>query len=234
MVLAHVGRLTGRSFFLAKSGAQAGKAASKAGYGATYVDIECKRYRRGKSPTARELIGGFDEAIDARARRLDLWLVVSTGAIGSREAEALQRKADREAVAVEIIDWQAAGLPQLAVLCASRLLNWMEQVHPDEWVGVGGINFHYPLLIILEKRGRIHVEQMEASVSKLGLCVPAPGQTEHADEFGWQGQGAGEAGINDSLNLMLLPLRAAHDKVDGCRKVRVDDANDHAGLGTKC
>jgi hypothetical protein len=83
LVLAHIGRLTGRSFFLAKSGAQAGKDASTAGYGATYIDIECKRYRRGKSPTARELIGGFDEVIDASAGRLDLWLVVSTGAIGT-------------------------------------------------------------------------------------------------------------------------------------------------------
>jgi hypothetical protein len=119
LIQAHISRLTGRRLFLAKSGAQAGKDASTAGYGATYTDIECKRYWRGKSPTARELIGGFDEAIDASAGRLDLWLVVSTGAIGSREAEAQQREADREAVAVEIIDWQEAGLPQLAVLCAA-------------------------------------------------------------------------------------------------------------------
>jgi len=119
LILARISRLTGRRFFLAKSGAQAGKDASTAGYGATYVDIECKRYRRGASPTTRDLIGGFDEAIDAGAGRLDLRLVVSTGAIGSVEAEALRRKANREAVGVDIIDWQEAGLPQLAVLCAA-------------------------------------------------------------------------------------------------------------------
>lgn len=119
LVHAHIGRLTGRRFFLAKSGTQAGKDVSTAGYGGTYIDIECKRYRRGMSPTTRDLIGGFIEAFDASAGNLDLWLVVSTGAIGSSEAEALRRTADREAVAVEIIDWQEAGLPELAVLCAA-------------------------------------------------------------------------------------------------------------------
>ncbi|HEX9872260.1 MAG TPA: hypothetical protein VGC99_27425, partial [Candidatus Tectomicrobia bacterium] len=116
---AHISRLTGRSFFLAKSGAQGGKDSSTAGYGATYIDIECKKYRRGKSPRTRELIGGFDEAIDSSVGRLDLWLVVSTGAIGNGAAAALKRKAIRETVAAEIIDWQDAGLPQLAVLCAA-------------------------------------------------------------------------------------------------------------------
>jgi putative addiction module CopG family antidote len=33
-----------------------------------------------------------------------------------------------------------------------------EQAHTDEWVAVGGINFHHSRLIIPEKRGRIHVE----------------------------------------------------------------------------
>lgn len=119
LILAHISRLTGRRFLLAKSGDQAGKDASTAGYGATYIDIECKRYRRGESPGERDLIGGFEQAIDASADGLDPWLVVSTGIIGSTEAGALRRKANKEAVAVEIIDWQQAGLPQLAVLCAA-------------------------------------------------------------------------------------------------------------------
>jgi hypothetical protein len=87
LVLGLVSRLTGRRFFLAKSGAQAGKDASMAGYGDTYIDIECKRYKPGHSPATRDLNGGLAEAITASAGRLDLWLVVSTGAIGSTEAE---------------------------------------------------------------------------------------------------------------------------------------------------
>jgi hypothetical protein len=39
LILAYISCLTGRRFFLAKSGAQAGKDASTAGYGAMYVDI---------------------------------------------------------------------------------------------------------------------------------------------------------------------------------------------------
>jgi hypothetical protein len=119
LIQAHISRLTGRRCFLAKTGSQAGKDASTAGSGATYIDIECKRYRRGASPTKSDLLGGLVEAINASAYRLDLWLVVSTGAIGSTEAEVLEQTANREAVAVEIIDWQDAGLPQLAVLCAA-------------------------------------------------------------------------------------------------------------------
>ncbi len=119
LIVALIGRLTGRRFFLAKNGPQAGKDTSTAGFGETYIAIECKRYRRGASPTARELLGGFDEAIAASGDGLDLWVVVSTGAISSQVAEQLKQKADREAVAVDIIDWQEAGLPQLAILCAA-------------------------------------------------------------------------------------------------------------------
>lgn len=83
--------LTGRTFFLSRSGSQAGKDASTAGYGATYIDIECKRYRPETSPTARDLLGGLEEAIQSSLERLDLWLLVSTGAIGSGPAAALRR-----------------------------------------------------------------------------------------------------------------------------------------------
>ncbi|HXH12904.1 MAG TPA: hypothetical protein VNP04_24425, partial [Alphaproteobacteria bacterium] len=119
LIVALIGRLTGRTYFLAKSGSQAGKDATTAGFDETYIAIEGKRYRRGASPTARELLGGFAEAIAASGGSLDLWVVVSTGAVGGKETEALRGEADREAVAVEIIDWQEAGLPQLGVLCAA-------------------------------------------------------------------------------------------------------------------
>ena len=114
-----VGRLTGHRFFLAKSGAQRGMDATTAGYGETYVAIECKQYERGTSPGVRELLGGFAEAIKASDDQLDLWLLVSTGAIGGVAAERLRQHAETQCVAVEIIDWQAAQLPELGVLCAA-------------------------------------------------------------------------------------------------------------------
>ncbi len=114
-----ISSLTGRVFFFARSGTQGGRDASTAGYGATYIDIECKRYRLDASPTTRDLLGGLQEAIDASLGRLDIWLVVSTGAIGAEQAATLRRVADDRAVAVEILDWQRAPIPQLAVLCAA-------------------------------------------------------------------------------------------------------------------
>jgi hypothetical protein len=118
-IQALISRLTGHRFFLAKAGFQAGKDASTAAHGATYVDIECKRHQRGSAPSVRELQGGLAAAIDASDRQLDLWLLVSTGAIGALEAEALNRMATREAVAVVIVDWQESELPQLGLLCAA-------------------------------------------------------------------------------------------------------------------
>lgn len=114
-----ISRLTGRRFFLARGGHQRGKDASTGAFGGTYVDIECKRYSRGESPPLRDLLGGLQEAIDSSDGLLDLWLVVSTGSIGSAAAESLRQVGLRSAVAVEIIDWQDAELPQLAILCAA-------------------------------------------------------------------------------------------------------------------
>src|SRR5438552_1532061 len=78
-----ISALTGRVFFLARGGTQGGRDAGTVGYGATYIDIECKRYGLDASPTTRDLLGGLQEAIDGSLGRLDLWLVVSTGTIGA-------------------------------------------------------------------------------------------------------------------------------------------------------
>lgn len=114
-----IGRFTGRRLFLARSGSQRGRDASTARFGETYIDIECKRYALGHSPPARELTGGLMAAINASSGLLDLWIVASTTAIASTTADELLACAATSAVAIEILDWQASGLPQLAVLCAA-------------------------------------------------------------------------------------------------------------------
>jgi hypothetical protein len=114
-----IGVLTGQTFFSARSGAQAGKDAGTAGYGSTYIDIECKRYSGNRSPATRDLLGGLTEAIHASRGGLEVWLLVSTGPIGVTQAEALRQVAEAQAVTVEILDWQHGALPRLAVLCAS-------------------------------------------------------------------------------------------------------------------
>jgi len=108
---------TNHRFFLARSGTQRGKDAATAGYGDTYVDIECKHYALGASPVTRDLAGGLTEAIAASDGRLDLWLLVTTGAVGSAQAETLRQAAEQRTVAVEIFDWQRLSF-QSSASCA--------------------------------------------------------------------------------------------------------------------
>src|SRR5882762_6791996 len=91
-----IASLTGRHFFLAKAGSQLGKDSTTAGLSGTHIDIECKRYRRGASPPARELLGELGEAITASRERLDLWLLVSTGPIGATEGQKLREFGDAQ------------------------------------------------------------------------------------------------------------------------------------------
>lgn len=105
--------------FLAKAGYQRGVDASSAGWNSTWAGLECKHYGPGKCPTARELAGGLTLATNGARDQLDAWVLVTTGAIGALEAGELQQAADREAVAFVTIDWQQAGLPRLALLCAA-------------------------------------------------------------------------------------------------------------------
>lgn len=119
LVQALVSTLSGYSFLRAKAGSQEGKDLSTASLGPNCVDIECKRYQRGDSPSKRELLGELQEAIAASGGMLDIWLVASTGSIGSAEAAVISKAGDTFGVKVEVIDWQEAGLPQIAVLCAA-------------------------------------------------------------------------------------------------------------------
>jgi|GEM_PF-4248698 len=105
--------------FLAKSGFQGGIDVSSAGRGATWAGLECKHYEKGSCPSARELVGGLAIAISNSREQLDLWLLATTGAVGAHEAKELHQASEQAGVTVEIVDWQEAGPPTLAVLCAA-------------------------------------------------------------------------------------------------------------------
>jgi len=105
--------------FLSRAGYQQGVDASSAGYGTTWAALECKHYEFGTCPTAQELVGGLGLAINGSDEQLDLWLLVTTGAVGANHANQLRQLGDRTGTAVAIIDWQEAGLPRLAILCAA-------------------------------------------------------------------------------------------------------------------
>jgi hypothetical protein len=106
--------------FLAKAGYQRGVDASSGGQGSTWAGLECKHYELGRSAPVRDLAGGLTLAINGSDDQLDVWLLVTTGAVGALDAAELKQAADREAVGLVIIDWQLASLPILGVLCAAE------------------------------------------------------------------------------------------------------------------
>ena len=106
--------------YLAKSGWQGGVDASDGGLGRSRVGLECKHYGLGSAPATRDLLGGLTAAVNGARDSLDAWLLVTTGAIGASAVKELSDACVRNAVTVEVIDWQAAGLPSLAILCAGN------------------------------------------------------------------------------------------------------------------
>src|SRR5437867_7201239 len=109
----------------------------------------------------------------------------------------------------------------------------VDQTHANKRAGVGGVGFHGSRLTVPDHRRRVHVEHLHTAVAKKCLFTTVPSKTKRGDERRRQCQEAGEAGVNNSFDLVLLPVRAAYDKADGRLTVRVNDTDDHAGSATR-
>src|SRR5437867_517417 len=109
----------------------------------------------------------------------------------------------------------------------------VDQTHANKRVGVGGVGLHSSCLTVPDHRCRVHVEHLRTAVAKKCLFTTVPSKTKQGDECGRQCQEAGETGVNDGFDLVLLPVRAAYDKADGRLTVRVNDADNHAGSATR-
>ncbi len=110
--------LTGRRFYLAKSGAQHGRDMSTGGSGDTWIAVESKRIGSSSSPRATEMLGYLTSSI-LDIPGLDLWVVATTAEIPDQSATALEKCGRANGVGVRILDWAAGGMPRLAVLCAN-------------------------------------------------------------------------------------------------------------------
>lgn len=106
--------------FLSKSGWQGGVDASSAGVGRTWAGLECKHYEPGSSARTVDVTGGLDVAMTGARNQLDVWILVTTGAAPPNTVTQLVETGCRAATEVVVIDWQQAGLPNLAVLCAAN------------------------------------------------------------------------------------------------------------------
>ena len=84
--------LTGRKFYLARSGYQAGSDASSDTLGQAGIKVEAKRYGDRTNLNDREILGELEEAYQAGG--LDLWAFVTTRAIPAQLREKLAKAAE--------------------------------------------------------------------------------------------------------------------------------------------
>lgn len=110
--------LTGRRFYLARSGYQAGSDASSDTLGQAGIKVEAKRYGDSTTLNDREILGELEEAYQAGG--LDLWAFVTTRAIPAQLREKLAKAADGRHIELLLLGRPVGQeLDDVALLCAS-------------------------------------------------------------------------------------------------------------------
>jgi len=110
--------LTGFRFHLARAGTQEGRDLSTAGTYGTWIAVEAKHYPKSPPPTKRTFLGHLTETRND-IPELDLWVLVASTAIPDQTATALTQEGNDQGIAIQILDWNENGTPDLAVLCAA-------------------------------------------------------------------------------------------------------------------
>lgn len=115
-----LGRLTGRRYYLARSGAQAGRDLSSDRSLGSVMAIECKRYGSETRLDERLLLGELVQATES-IPDLDLWVLVTTRDVSSQLEAALTNEARNRGVEVAMISAGDGSPSSLEVLCAQGL-----------------------------------------------------------------------------------------------------------------
>ena len=116
--------MTGRTFRLARSGAQFGRDAGTPA-GRFAIVMESKRYT--DSAPLQELAGKATLAAFALAEGVDLWVLAATVEVGEGHERMLAEILETGGISLLTLDWPATGLPPLAVALAvakDDLLAW--------------------------------------------------------------------------------------------------------------
>ena len=113
-------RLTGRKFYLARPGNQAGRDLSSDHREMLIIGVECKRYRKTTELSERELQGELAQAVRS-FQGLDVWVLATSRDISSQLFEALQQQAETSGVTVVPIASGTGGIGTLDALCASSI-----------------------------------------------------------------------------------------------------------------
>ena len=118
LVAALFDRLLSVNITVAGKGSQYGGDAGPAGQQGRRFRIECKKYNDTKRFNERELHGEIDQAL-IRDKKLEAWVLVTTGSVSEQIRQSLFQKGERIGVPIFILDWPDCDeLPQLAALCA--------------------------------------------------------------------------------------------------------------------
>lgn len=112
--------LTGRRFYLAKSGSQEGRDMSSRDYGSNVLAVECKRYKTNTKLDNRELSGELSH-VRRSIPDLDIWLLVTTRDVDCKLIDDLTQEAINLGIHFEFISEAIEKPDQLEVLCANSI-----------------------------------------------------------------------------------------------------------------
>ncbi len=112
-----LGNLTGRQFYLARSGSQAGRDMRSDTLKGSVIAVECKRYGKKTDLNDRELSGEITQAC-RDIPGLDLWVLVSSKDIPDQLITLLEQCAAEYGVEFRAISAEAGSPGSLEVLCA--------------------------------------------------------------------------------------------------------------------
>lgn len=109
--------LTGRRFFLARSGFQAGRDMTSDRTRSTLIAVECKLRKETTPLNERTLLGGIEQA-SQDLPDLDLWVLATTRSVPDHTRQAMWKTCKSKGISLAILDCQEDPLPRILVLCA--------------------------------------------------------------------------------------------------------------------
>lgn len=112
-----LGELTGRRFYLARSGSQHGRDMISGPDRGSVIAVECKRYRKDKELNERELVAEMDRAT-MTIPDLDLWVLAASRQVPDQLITVLSAKASRHGIDFQVVCHEDGSPSSLETLCA--------------------------------------------------------------------------------------------------------------------
>ncbi len=123
--------LTGRRFFLARSGRQEGRDMISDRWSGNVIAVECKRFKEDTGLDERALIAELQQA-SRDVPSLEMWILVSSRSVDDQIITRLLDIGRKDGVEVYAISAADGILSSLSVLCANAL-NVIEHFETDKW-----------------------------------------------------------------------------------------------------